>query len=629
MKPVASLSLLLLITGTLVDAHSRILLRDIQALTLTKGEYTTARRSSPIPQIKCVGGKACKSTAARDIQTIQCKNKGWDGSTVQWECKADIDDSVRFGKTIVSCEGWNGPNDAYVLVGSCGVEYTLDYTSKAREREDRDRTRHQRHDRQKIRYDRDEGFIKQIFNHAIFSPLSYFFSLFGSISTLWKIVGILWGLNLIWRIFFSRSNTRTPSAHPNTNPPPYNPNYQTGDNYGYNAYGPPPPPPRPSYSHNNFWNGFTLGGVLGGLAGRSWNTPGYYSTPYMRRQYYTQPANQDQRTNDSQRTPSPNRSSSTRTASGFGGSKVHMTDSNTKKLLATLLYVYLILTLVIAHGDLRRAPKNEPYSQGDLVTIECPILDTTGEPTESYEPGPICIDTGLPLQFPFATDAIVHCSIPTTELTFKHLQKVISGTAAWRCRIPLTKNKTLYIPFSFNVWGDVEGGQIHMMNHFNFVFHVLDGFFLGANAYAHHMVTVESNAGITIHGPVRWFVGHTYEMINKNDDEETSNAKVKAASAPKAVLIQKEHDGKPELAVPTNRKPDSQNPTPSALALPPNLKLIKHDEIPTLSKLLNAVSPALVLMYCVLSASAATGVCVLIYLGWLKPALIREYRKLK
>lgn len=39
----------------------------------------------------------------------------------KWECKADMDNAYRFGETTVVCEGYDYPEDPYVLRGSCGV----------------------------------------------------------------------------------------------------------------------------------------------------------------------------------------------------------------------------------------------------------------------------------------------------------------------------------------------------------------------------------------------------------------------------------------------------------------------------------------------------------------------------
>ncbi|KAE8631080.1 hypothetical protein XENTR_v10001070 [Xenopus tropicalis] len=112
--------------------QERVLLRDIQAITLYADRYTNARRSAPVPQLKCIGGSAGCHTMVP--QVVQCHNRGWDGFDVQWECKVDMDNSYRFGKVEVSCEGFDYPEDPYVLRGSCGLEYTLELTEEGRKR---------------------------------------------------------------------------------------------------------------------------------------------------------------------------------------------------------------------------------------------------------------------------------------------------------------------------------------------------------------------------------------------------------------------------------------------------------------------------------------------------------------
>lgn len=58
-----------------------MLLRDVQALTLHRGRYTAARRSSPVPHLQCVGGTAGCHAFVPEV--VQCHNKGWDGVDVQ------------------------------------------------------------------------------------------------------------------------------------------------------------------------------------------------------------------------------------------------------------------------------------------------------------------------------------------------------------------------------------------------------------------------------------------------------------------------------------------------------------------------------------------------------------------
>ena len=55
--------------------------------------------------------------------------QGSDGFDVQWKCEADLDSSVRFGSTDVTCEGYDYPEDPFVLKGSCGLEYGLEFVN--------------------------------------------------------------------------------------------------------------------------------------------------------------------------------------------------------------------------------------------------------------------------------------------------------------------------------------------------------------------------------------------------------------------------------------------------------------------------------------------------------------------
>merc|ERR1712166_1389534 len=112
------------------NTGGRVLLSDVQTLTLHNGRMTTGRRSSPVPQATSIGGTA---QGQYTPSSIQCTSKGWDGVDAQWECKADLDNAYRFGETTVVCEGYDYPDDPYILAGSCGVEYTLELTQEGRD----------------------------------------------------------------------------------------------------------------------------------------------------------------------------------------------------------------------------------------------------------------------------------------------------------------------------------------------------------------------------------------------------------------------------------------------------------------------------------------------------------------
>lgn len=116
-----TLSAVALLVALVAAQPGPVLLTEIQALTLRRGALTTARRGAPVPQLTCRGPHC----AAHEPDVVQCINQGTDGVTVQWACKADMPEWLRFGAMDVSCEGYARPGDTYVLAGSCGLTYEL------------------------------------------------------------------------------------------------------------------------------------------------------------------------------------------------------------------------------------------------------------------------------------------------------------------------------------------------------------------------------------------------------------------------------------------------------------------------------------------------------------------------
>lgn len=100
-----------------------VLLRDIKELDFIKGAYTVSRRVAGIPQLECVGGSA---KGASEPNLVRCVNNGI--SEAKWRCEATMDKEVQLGAVTVTCEGYSGQNDPYVLRGSCGLQYNLEYT---------------------------------------------------------------------------------------------------------------------------------------------------------------------------------------------------------------------------------------------------------------------------------------------------------------------------------------------------------------------------------------------------------------------------------------------------------------------------------------------------------------------
>jgi len=86
---------------------SRVQLKNIPALKFQEGSYTSARRSTPIPQLTCIG-KACDSYRP---EVVRCVNLGGSGDNVNgqevdvdWKCEADLPEALRFGRVEVGFE---------------------------------------------------------------------------------------------------------------------------------------------------------------------------------------------------------------------------------------------------------------------------------------------------------------------------------------------------------------------------------------------------------------------------------------------------------------------------------------------------------------------------------------------
>ncbi|XP_038048533.1 store-operated calcium entry-associated regulatory factor-like [Patiria miniata] len=271
------------VQGAFGFGNDRILLDDVKVLTLYDNKMTQGRRSSPVPQLKCVGGSA--GCSAFRPQVVQCYNRGSDGYDIQWECKTDMDNSYRFGQIEVTCEGYHSPDDEYVLKGSCGLEYTLDLTKEGMQS--------QSYQKQHSYYGNDD------YHGSSYKRKS---SGIGDWITL-AIIGVI-----IYGIY--RSCIATSTHNPDRPDDGYP--RQSGYGSGYGSGGNPPPPGfRPGYGSDScsgsqgggaygtgggrggmggggFWSGAATGGIMGYLFGGRGNRGyGYGAPTYGRRGYGT------------------------------------------------------------------------------------------------------------------------------------------------------------------------------------------------------------------------------------------------------------------------------------------------------------------------------------------------------
>ncbi|KAH9930131.1 uncharacterized protein B0H18DRAFT_1147762 [Fomitopsis serialis] len=219
---------------------SKVALERIPSLTFYKDALTLSKRGSSIPQLTCLG-KACR---LYEPDVVRCANAGGHGTDVDWKCEADLPEALRFGRVEVSCEGWSGPGDPYVVKGSCGLEYRLVQIPDALRRPEEHHRHHSR--------------ILNWIGAARDNPSAAVFT-------------IVWTACLLF-ILYSFINTQPSGSRPR--PPDSAPGW-FGSNGGHSPGPNDPPPPYSKHPGSTpgvnpatggglnpgFWTGAALGGL--------------------------------------------------------------------------------------------------------------------------------------------------------------------------------------------------------------------------------------------------------------------------------------------------------------------------------------------------------------------------------
>jgi len=162
------------------------------------------------------------------------------------ECEADLDSSVRFGTTTVSCEGYSQPDDPYILKGSCGLEYSLEFTEQGRQ------NKAQYHGYSNYNNNYNTPYYQE--NGSGFGQVVLFIIL------AFIIIGILRQCNQNAQRNYNSGGTGYYSQ-PYDSPPSY-PGYNPGMQGMQGSY----PKPYPDNTYRpGFWSGVGTGGLLGYL----------------------------------------------------------------------------------------------------------------------------------------------------------------------------------------------------------------------------------------------------------------------------------------------------------------------------------------------------------------------------
>jgi hypothetical protein len=151
------------------------------------------------------------------------------------------------------------------------------------------------------------------------------------------------------------------------------------------------------------------------------------------------------------------------------------------------------------------------WEVGQTVTFQC--KDQEG----NWGTAPICVETGKPLSFTYGIDGVVNCAWSVKEpAQYELMKSLIARDVSWECRLPMLPDVDFYVPFFIPVWGVVERDHIHVDNHMNFVLHAWTGKIIAVTAYPVRDQFQLASAGgqVTIHGPIKWFRGGTFESFS-------------------------------------------------------------------------------------------------------------------
>jgi len=105
-------------------AYERVHLRDITCLHLAEGAVAVTR-SKDVPRQLWNVGEFDAAVPEMTCNNVGWDGVGWDGVEVTWECTIPDDVPAKLAGGTVKCEGWDYPDDPFVVAGSCRVLYTL------------------------------------------------------------------------------------------------------------------------------------------------------------------------------------------------------------------------------------------------------------------------------------------------------------------------------------------------------------------------------------------------------------------------------------------------------------------------------------------------------------------------
>ncbi|KAJ3413874.1 hypothetical protein HDV05_007395 [Chytridiales sp. JEL 0842] len=172
------------------------------------------------------------------------------------------------------------------------------------------------------------------------------------------------------------------------------------------------------------------------------------------------------------------------------------------------------------------------------------------------------------MALPYGVDGNLRCVWSLEESMYNLIKLSLNRQASYTCRVPISKDATLFWPLTFSFWGMMEE----------------DG------KEGSTVMEAELLAAAGANGAAE---GNTIPASNPQTSDQIKSDK---------------NANRPIIA-------------------PSVVKPVSRDQLPTVAALLASVPKTVVFMYVLISVGSTAGVAVLLYLAYLKPKLLETKKK--
>ncbi|KAH3687096.1 hypothetical protein WICPIJ_001925 [Wickerhamomyces pijperi] len=189
----------------------------------------------------------------------------------------------------------------------------------------------------------------------------------------------------------------------------------------------------------------------------------------------------------------------------------------------TLVSLFVAPILAEQYPILPKTSAIQPYSEGDLVPIQCiqRQIDNGEHKFDDnnniiYGSFPVCSETGKPFSFEYGVSEAVNCTIVLTDEIYHLFQLYLHEDAPFSCHLPHNlgvdeKSLQGFIPFALNLRGNLESSHLDIDTALNVILQAgSENDIVAAVAYSSGSQTHRYIIGdlLTFQFNVHWFKEH-------------------------------------------------------------------------------------------------------------------------